>query len=504
MNRSIAYSTVTVLCALWVTGCSTANPFDTGATKASVAAAKSDKANAATDPAATPPSPPASLEDEIKDAQALRAKGDYDGAVKELAQLILISPDDSRVIGEYGKVLTQQGRAQEALPFLKRAVELKPNDWTFYSAMGVDYDQIDDRTNARLAYQHALSLQPGEPSVLNNFAVSRMLAGDYAGAKKLLAQAEAQGAANPKIAANLAVVTGGQSAATGNASVSLAATAPASSIVATSSTTMAHGAPVNPTIAARPAPLTNGKSPNNERASVTVAAAPTASDNATPGTKPIAHIAAASPTIVASPAPAIGAKSTANAAGTVAVTTLPLPAQSLPPVAAAAHVAVTKTTKSDMPVASVATAMPAPKEAAPSDAPTALHVASSATPGTAMQVAAVHPPKVLMPVDSSAATTSASGHALSTMSASASSKQNLTPIAPKKIETVAAASSKAAVKVATHSVVMEHAPADSHDGMVASKATAPRKVAVAASHKLPQQAQKANSIPVLRTASDLN
>jgi hypothetical protein len=47
-------------------------------------------------------------------------------------------------------------------------------------------------------------LKPGEASVLNNYAVSRMLAGDYAGAKRLFAQAEANGASNPKLAGNLA------------------------------------------------------------------------------------------------------------------------------------------------------------------------------------------------------------------------------------------------------------------------------------------------------------
>jgi len=143
------------------------------------------------------------LEDQIRAAQTLRAKGDIAGAVRAFAQLVLIAPDDARVVGEYGKSLVQQGRPADAVAFLKRATQLRQNDATVYSALGVAYDQLDDRKNAAAAYDRALVLHPGEPNVLNNYAVSRMLAGDFDGAQKLLAQAQATGAANPKIASNL-------------------------------------------------------------------------------------------------------------------------------------------------------------------------------------------------------------------------------------------------------------------------------------------------------------
>ncbi|MBN9572092.1 MAG: hypothetical protein J0H30_13925, partial [Alphaproteobacteria bacterium] len=50
------------------------------------------------------------------------------------------------------------------------------NDWTLYSAIGMAYDQKDDFANSKLAYDRALLLAPGEPAVLNNYAMSRMLA----------------------------------------------------------------------------------------------------------------------------------------------------------------------------------------------------------------------------------------------------------------------------------------------------------------------------------------
>jgi len=146
---------------------------------------------------ATPDQPPAgatmmqSLDAGIRDAQAKRSQHDYAGAIRILSQLMLVAPDDSRVVGEYGKVLVQQGRAREAIDFLNRGTQLQPGDWTLYSALGIAYDQVGDFANARSAYDRALVINPGEAVVLNNFAMSRMLAGDLAQAKRLIAQAAA-------------------------------------------------------------------------------------------------------------------------------------------------------------------------------------------------------------------------------------------------------------------------------------------------------------------------
>ena len=103
---------------------------------------------------------------------------------------MLVAADDPRVITEYGKTLAAMGRADEAVNFLTRAQQLQPNDWTVYSALGVAYDQSGDQKNAQINYEHALALKPGEPSVLNNYALSRMLAKDPDMALKLASRAE--------------------------------------------------------------------------------------------------------------------------------------------------------------------------------------------------------------------------------------------------------------------------------------------------------------------------
>ncbi len=198
MDRFVVRTAAVVFYAVWAAGCaSNGSGTSAAGTSAAIAPASHEAPSS---------NFPATLDNEIAKAHALRTQGSYDEATKALGQLMLAAPDDARVIGEYGKLLVQEGRPAEALPFLKRALELQGNDWTVYSAMGVAYDQIDDHAKARLAYGQALSLKPGEPHVLNNYAVSRMLAGDYDNAQRLLVQASQTGSGDPKIANNLALL----------------------------------------------------------------------------------------------------------------------------------------------------------------------------------------------------------------------------------------------------------------------------------------------------------
>jgi Flp pilus assembly protein TadD len=164
-------------------------------------------------PAAQQPVGPAAnslatnLEDSLRQAQLLRLAGQYPEAVKYLSQMMMVAADDPRVISEYGKTLASMGRATDAVNFLTRAQQLQPTDWTVYSAMGVAYDQLGDQKNAQNAYEHALMLKPEEPSVLNNYALSRMLAKDPDAARKLAARAEAAvGISDPKITRNIAMI----------------------------------------------------------------------------------------------------------------------------------------------------------------------------------------------------------------------------------------------------------------------------------------------------------
>lgn len=196
MDRHFARTAAAVFCVAWLGACSSTD----------------DKTNApataAAQPAAKPVTAdnlPATLDGEIARAQRLRSEGSYDEAARALAQLMIVAPDDVRVVGAYGKVLTQLGRPDDAIPFLTRAIQLDGNDWTLYSALGVAYDQDDQHQKAHIAYEHALKLKPGQPDVLNNMGVSKMLSGNLGDAKKLLTEADQPGA-EPKVNANLALL----------------------------------------------------------------------------------------------------------------------------------------------------------------------------------------------------------------------------------------------------------------------------------------------------------
>ena len=155
----------------------------------------------------TPAAAAVTLDDSIQQAHLLRLAGAYPEAIKHLSQLMMVASDDPRVIAEYGKTLASMGRASDAVNFLTRAQQLQPGDWTVYSALGVAYDQTGDHANAQINYEQALRIKPEEPSVLSNYALSRMLAKDPEMARRLAARAEkAGGAGDAVINRNIAMV----------------------------------------------------------------------------------------------------------------------------------------------------------------------------------------------------------------------------------------------------------------------------------------------------------
>ena len=122
--------------------------------------------------------PAVTLDDSIQQAQMLRLAGNYPDAIKHLSPVddggVRRSARHQRVWQDAGG----DGPRPDAVNFLTRAQQLQPNDWTVYSALGVAYDQIGDQKSAQLNYEQALKLKPEEASVLNNYALSRMLAKD--------------------------------------------------------------------------------------------------------------------------------------------------------------------------------------------------------------------------------------------------------------------------------------------------------------------------------------
>jgi Flp pilus assembly protein TadD/cell division protein FtsN len=150
--------------------------------------------------------PPADLDTALIKAQLSRRVGDFAEATKILSQLVLFAPDDPRVIGEYGKTLASQGRSDDALAFLERAIQLNPGEWSFHSALGVAHDQKGEYQLAQAAYRRALSLKPGEPAVLNNAALSYLQSGDLDTAERMAREAEATSVDKARVQHTIALV----------------------------------------------------------------------------------------------------------------------------------------------------------------------------------------------------------------------------------------------------------------------------------------------------------
>jgi len=142
----------------------------------------------------------------LRQAQDLRKRGEFDSASRVLGQLVIAAPNDARVIGEYGKVMLESGRTEDAVAFLERAITLKDTDWTLFSALGIAYDQSGKAEAARAAFNHALALKPGEPAVLTNLALSHIQAGELDEAERLLVQASEHETDVPGLADKLAMV----------------------------------------------------------------------------------------------------------------------------------------------------------------------------------------------------------------------------------------------------------------------------------------------------------
>jgi len=230
--------------------------------------------------------PGTNLEDSIRQAQMLRLAGSYSEAINHLSQLMLVAADDPRVISEYGKTLDAMGRADEAEKFLTRAQELQPNDWTVYSALGVAYDQIGNQKEAQINYERALALKPGEPSVLSNYALSRMLAKDPAMAAKLADRAEIANAAahDDKIARNITMIRSMAAPATDSFAVNTPAPSPQSAPTAAPHVAVAQAAlapaqhvqPIMPAPQAAPVPMASSAPPRQLAANTMIQAQPQA------------------------------------------------------------------------------------------------------------------------------------------------------------------------------------------------------------------------------------
>jgi Flp pilus assembly protein TadD len=141
-------------------------------------------------------------------AALLRMTGKNAQALAVMRQVAIGYPNDREVLAAYGKALAAGGELEQALSTISRAQTPDRPDWRLKSAEGAILDQLGRVNEARAAYRDALDIKPNEPSVLSNLGMSYLLAQDLKTAETYMRTAIAQAGADSRIRQNLALVVG--------------------------------------------------------------------------------------------------------------------------------------------------------------------------------------------------------------------------------------------------------------------------------------------------------
>jgi Flp pilus assembly protein TadD len=122
--------------------------------------------------------------------------------------MAILNPSDRDVLAAYGKALAADGQLEQALSTINRAQRPDMPDWRLKSAAGAILDQLGRPDEARAAYRDALDIKPNEPSVLSNLGMSYLLTRDLKTAETYMRSAITQPGADSRVRQNLALVVG--------------------------------------------------------------------------------------------------------------------------------------------------------------------------------------------------------------------------------------------------------------------------------------------------------
>jgi Flp pilus assembly protein TadD len=152
---------------------------------------------------------PSNLEVLLQYLENLRRIGAIEDAYRITQKERANHGDDTRFLLAQGKVELAAGKAGDAIETFASARDKGLREWELFSAMGIAYDMGRRYDEAGAAYQTALGLSPGNPTVLNNMALSMAQAGDIDGAIELLRHVVfEEGKDSPRIRQNLALLYG--------------------------------------------------------------------------------------------------------------------------------------------------------------------------------------------------------------------------------------------------------------------------------------------------------
>jgi Flp pilus assembly protein TadD len=154
----------------------------------------------------------ADIEVSASAATAIRNARDLRTAGKKSEALQLLDKSDGAdkdpaLIGERGLLALELGQVDKAVALLARAQNPTKPDWRMQSAYGAALSAAGRQKEAQDQFSKALAAAPGQPSILNNMALSYALEGRHDDAEKTLRQAAAQ-SGDPQARQNLALILG--------------------------------------------------------------------------------------------------------------------------------------------------------------------------------------------------------------------------------------------------------------------------------------------------------
>lgn len=142
----------------------------------------------------------------LAESQLLRDNRQWQAAYDVLAQASAKSPEDADLIYEQSMMAEKLGRTQEMETLLQKVIQLKPQHYHAYNALGYSLADRNERLNeARDLISKALSFAPGEPFIVDSMGWVEFRLGRLGEAERLLRQAYGS-RPDPEIAAHLGEV----------------------------------------------------------------------------------------------------------------------------------------------------------------------------------------------------------------------------------------------------------------------------------------------------------
>lgn len=141
-------------------------------------------------------------------AAALRANGQSAQAVAVLETGMMQYKGDPDIIVGYAKALSAEGQFEQALAVVDGAIRPEQPDWNALSVKGAILDQMGRSGEARVLYQQAMTIAPGEASLYANLGLSYAMTNELAAAEAQLRHAVQMPGSTSQVRQNLALVIG--------------------------------------------------------------------------------------------------------------------------------------------------------------------------------------------------------------------------------------------------------------------------------------------------------